>query len=158
MGNHLKEQKMQVSRDLLWGMLRNNNAFLYKRKRAQFTKDPLSRNNRHSRANFDLIADSQRLGVSAGEKPLTMNFVVKSTRRTVNGVPKCDRNGKENPKFKNRRTLKNMCYSTGVIHDKNAATRFGACPMLRRRIAKLHRANRRAAKNAAANLKKETQK
>ena len=46
---------MQVSRDLLWGMLRNRNAFLYKRKTVQFTKDPLSINNRHSISNFGII-------------------------------------------------------------------------------------------------------
>merc|ERR1711976_137761 len=126
----------------------NNNAFLYKRKRAQFTRDPFSLNNRHSRANFDLIADQGRVNVNVSGNNNVMNYVVKGKRRTVNGVPKCDRNGKDNSKFKARRTLKRMNYSEGTIHDKNAATRFAGHSRLSKRIAKLHRANLRATRNA----------
>merc|ERR1712138_193934 len=81
--NHLEKNTMQVSKDLLWGMLKNRNAFLYKRKRVQFTKDPLSVNNRHSASNFALIADTNKMNVNVSGKSMTMETVCKGKRRTV---------------------------------------------------------------------------
>merc|ERR1711976_1097169 len=147
--NHLEKNTMQVSKDLLWGMLKNRNAFLYKRKRVQFTKDPLSVNNRHSASNFAMIADTNKMNVNVSGKSLTMETVCKGKRSTVNAVPKNNRKGDANPKYKARRSNKPFMLSHGQIHDKNAATRYANCPALSRRIAKLHRANLKAARNAA---------
>ena len=43
---------MQVSSELLWAMMRKNNALIVKTKTLCFTKDPFSANNQHSRRNL----------------------------------------------------------------------------------------------------------
>merc|ERR1712066_456155 len=106
--------------------------------------------NRHCLSDFGLIQDGPRVGFTpAGEGKLRLNVFAKSKRRTVNANPKCVRNGKENPKHKLRRTNKSYNFQAATINDKNAMNRTkNGCPMVRRRITKLHRANCRAAKNA----------
>merc|ERR550532_2869386 len=110
----------------------------------------MSVTNRHSANNFDLIKDTNRVNVSVGQKAMTMDYLVKGKRRTVNAVPKLDRSGNENPKYKVRRNNKTFCFSTGQIHDKNAMNRFSGVCNLSKRITKLHRANKMAAKRAAS--------
>jgi len=144
---------MQVSSDILFGILGKNNSLLYKTRYAQFTNDPFSANNRHSRQNFGLIADGPRVGMSVstapvakGKSSLRMQVHTKNTRRTVNAAPRLDRSGKDNKNFKAGRALKNYNFAVENVHDKNVANKYGdRCPMVRRRIGKLHRANCRAA-------------
>merc|ERR1712048_291284 len=142
---------MQVSRDIYWGILKNRNAFLYKRKAARFTKDVFSMNNRHCLSDFGLIQDGNRTGVTAvGDGKLRMNMAVKGKRRTVNGAPKVDRAGKDT-KSKAKRSNKSYNFSSFQVNDKNASGRVQpCCPSINKRIAKLHRANCRAARNAKA--------
>ena len=55
---------MNVSKDILWGIIKKNNSFLYKTRDAQLTKDPLSATNRHSLSNCGLVSDKPVTGVS----------------------------------------------------------------------------------------------
>jgi len=126
--------------------LKERNAFLYKRKSARFTKDPFSATNRHCARDFGLIADGNKVGVNtAADDKLRLNVTVKGKRRTVNATPKTTRDGKANSKAKDKRSNKTYNFSTFEINDKNAATRMSSCPLLKKRIAKLHRANCRRA-------------
>ncbi|KAL1304398.1 hypothetical protein AAFC00_003398 [Neodothiora populina] len=55
------------SYDLIWETIRNNNAFLVKRKQAggvQFSKDPLNLTNKHSRK-YSSLANPAAIGINA---------------------------------------------------------------------------------------------
>merc|ERR1711935_633958 len=109
---------MQVSQELLWSMMRKNNSFIVKTKTLTLTKDPFSANNQHSRRNLGLVADGNRVGVSAGTG---------------------------NKAFKAGKKLRNYNFASESLNDKNAANKYSAaCPVVRRRIGKLHRASCKA--------------
>merc|ERR1712141_258632 len=110
------EKKMQVSRDIYWGILKNQNAFLYKRKSACFTKDVFSTTNLHCARDFGLIADGNKVGIqTAADDKLRLNCTVKGKRRTVNATPKTTRDGKANNKAKDKRSNKSYNFSTFEI-------------------------------------------
>ena len=59
-----------VSADLIWQVVRNQNAYLVKRTTcggAQFSRDPLNLTNQHSRKHAGFVND-KAIGVSANEK------------------------------------------------------------------------------------------
>merc|ERR1712151_219567 len=140
--NYLYKYTMQVSKDIFWGITRRNNAFLYKDRFTSLSSDPFNATNRHSASNAGFTADGNRVGLTANGKG-KLNMVVKHKRRTVNSAPKLNRTGAESGK-KSRKNNRSFNFSQGTINDKNAMNAF-ACPMLKRRITKLHRANCRAA-------------
>ena len=55
---------MNVSKDIIWGIVKNHNSLLYKTTNAHLTKDPLSATNRHSLRNCGLVSDKPVIGVS----------------------------------------------------------------------------------------------
>ncbi|KAI0425788.1 ribosomal L28e family protein [Xylaria sp. FL1042] len=60
----------QVSSDLVWEIVRNNNSFLVKRKASggvQFSRDPLNLTNKHARKWAGFVND-KAIGVVPGEK------------------------------------------------------------------------------------------
>ena len=77
---------MNVSRDILWGVTKKHNSFLYKTRDAQLTRDPLSASNRHSMSNCGLVQDKPVTSVvSEGlvNKTHKVKLVQKHKRRWV---------------------------------------------------------------------------
>merc|ERR1711976_263957 len=131
---------------IYWGITKNRNAFLYKDRFVSLSSDPLSATNRHSASNLGFIADGNRHGLTADGKG-KLNLVIKHRRRTVNSAPKLNRKGEESGK-KARKNVRSFNFSQSTINDKNAILAFGdRCPLLKKRITKLHRANCKAAAN-----------
>merc|ERR1711976_1112678 len=144
------QYKMNVSQDLLWSITRKSSSLRMGRKHVDFTRDPFSATNRNSRQNAGLVANGQRTSVAAGAG-LTMTVRGKNTRKFVNATPRYDRKGNTPKGYKTPKTLKNFMFSSETMNDKNAAmTHANSCPMVRRRITKLHRANLRRARNSTA--------
>merc|ERR1712151_843211 len=141
--NYLYKYTMQVSKDIFWGITRRNNAFLYKDRFTSLTSDPFSATNRHSASNVGFTQDGNRVGLTANRKG-KLNLVVKHKKRTVNSAPKLNRAGADSGR-QSRKNNRSYNFSQSTINDKNAMNAFGAsCPVLKRRITKLHRANNRA--------------
>merc|ERR1711974_489557 len=116
-----------------------------KSKFSDFTRDPFCANNHHSRRDVGLAADGKRTCVTPAEG-LKMTVTTKNTRRFVNSAPKHDRKGAQNKNYK-ARNLKNYNFSVETMNDKNVAVAHrNYCPLVHKRITKLHRANCRAAK------------
>ncbi|KAK6073627.1 ribosomal L28e family protein [Seiridium cupressi] len=71
----------QVSSDLIWEIVRSNNAYLVKRKLAggvQFSRDPLNLTNKHSRKYAGFVND-KAVGVGHNEKGGVQVFSKKSS-------------------------------------------------------------------------------
>merc|ERR1712087_442929 len=58
-----KIQKMQVSQDVYWSLLRNRNCFLQKDTYTNLSRDPFSANNKACHSQMGLIANGKRTGV-----------------------------------------------------------------------------------------------
>merc|ERR1712066_788359 len=127
---------------------RRNNAFLYKDRYTALSSDPFNLDNRHNKRNCGFVSDVNRTGVSANGKG-KLTVTLKSRRRTVNAAPKLNRQGAERTGKSARKTLRNYGYTSFTMNDKNAmntyADKCNQCPLLKKRITKLHRANCRAA-------------
>merc|ERR1712039_963458 len=141
--------KMNVSQDIVWGITRRNNAFLYKDRYTALSADPFNADNRHNKRNCGFAADGNRVGLTVGTNG-KLNVSLKNRRRFVNAAPKLTVKGEER-KGNTRSTPRNYNFSTFTMHDKNAMNVYGAkSQILKRRIAKLHRANNKAARNTKA--------
>jgi len=137
-----KKYTMNVSSALLWGIVGKTNSMRRKSKHSDFTRDPFSVNNRHSARDLGSVADGARTGLHNADG-MHVKVCRKSTRRFVNAAPRVNRKGAEN---KNAgKHVKSWGVSSCTMNDKNAAVATArGCPMVRRRLAKLHRANCRA--------------
>merc|ERR1739845_283821 len=143
---------MNVNKDIIWGITRRNNAFLYADRFTSLSSDPFNATNRHSAKNAGFCADSNRVGLTAGSDG-KLDVTLKTRRRTVNAAPKLNRKG-DARKGNTRKNLRSMGYTRMRMNDKNAMNAFAdRCPLLRKRITKLHIANCKAAKNTEANAK-----
>merc|ERR1712110_1176911 len=123
-----EQKKMNVSQDLLWGMLKNRNCFMHKQKKVCFTSDKFSVDNKHSFSNLGLINKSNLNNFVDNGDNVTM--VQEHHRRFVNKGLKSK-----------RRTLRTGAWSSMMCHDKNAAKRASKCPKMSARVKALHQAH-----------------
>merc|ERR1711874_35910 len=134
-------KKMNVSKDILWGIVKNHNSHLYKTKTVQLTKDPLSATNCHSLRNCGLVSDKPVTGVS--------NAGLVNKTNKVRLVQSHKRNFVFKGVGSKRRTGHGAKYSTSVANAKNAINSV-KCPVVKKRISRLHKANAKGLRKTKA--------